>query len=117
MFEFFKDLFGTKRIAELRAEKAATLFKMQQLVGEKQRLHGKIVAKNAKIADLQTRIARTPVAMGAYHILARNMDKLHGVDLEQAKSLFAAERPYRKPSPAVQRAFASLPKMGEDQYS
>lgn len=31
MLEFFKDPFGTKRIAELRGEKTVTLFKMQQL--------------------------------------------------------------------------------------
>jgi hypothetical protein len=57
MFEFFKDPFGTKRIAELRGEKTVTLFKMQQLVEEKQELHKKIAAKNAEVANLQTKVA------------------------------------------------------------
>lgn len=116
MFEFFKDPFGTKRIAKLEAQLQDRKQNQQMLLGLNNNLQQTIKAKDAEIADLQTQIARTPVAMVAYHILARNIGKLPESDRIRAEALFAAERPYRKPRPAVQSSFASLPKPGEDQY-
>lgn len=99
MLKFFKDPFGTKRIAKLRGEKTATLFKVQQLVEEKQKLHEKIAAKNAEIADLQTQIARVPVNMAAEHALRQVAQYLPESQQQMVKGVLSAKPLVSTPYP------------------